>query len=250
MDYTDGSGYCPSCKLHTAFERTAHLTVSPTVHDHDAPGRFARKPDFDSTWVDVSVYECQYCAKTVTLREHWALLPNDDAPVAEADEDGNPTRSRLPTMLDREMIFPHRAPRTLHETVPDGIRSLYAEASKCEHAGAMRAAGVMYRAAVEELVKERGATGRDLYTKIEALKSSGLDDDLVDDLHEARLLGNDSIHAGIAYSAEEVADVAGLIEDASITLYVQPAERSALRDSRQARRDAARSRTNGSVTPA
>lgn len=141
------------------------------------------------------------------------------------------------------MVYPHPAPRELHETVPDAIRSLYAEASKCEQASAMRGAGVLYRAAVEELVKDQGAAGKDLYNKIEDLKIKGLDDGLVDDLHEARMLGNDSIHAGIVYSAEEVADVAALIEEASVTLYVQPAEKRRLREARKARRDA----TRGSV---
>ncbi|QXJ24047.1 DUF4145 domain-containing protein [Actinomadura graeca] len=111
-------------------------------------------------------------------------------------------------------------------------------------AGALRAAGVMYRAVVEELVKERGGTGKDLYAKIENLKVKGLDGDLVDDLHEARMLGNDSIHAGLIYSAEEVADIANLIEEATITLYVQPEERRRMRHARKARRDAVKTNKN------
>lgn len=97
----------------------------------------------------------------------------------------------------------------------------------------------MYRAAVEELVKDQNATGADLYRKIDSLKGQ-LPTELVEDLHEARMLGNDSIHAGIAYSAEEVEDVAKLIEEAVLVLYVQPEEKRAMRNARKARRDAAK----------
>ncbi len=42
------------------------------------------------------------------------------------------------------------------------------------------------------------------------------------------MLGNDSIHAGLTYSAEEVEDVAKLIEEAVLVLYVQPEEKPAM----------------------
>lgn len=53
-------------------------------------------------------------------------------------------------------------------------------------------------------------------------------------VHEARTLGNDSIHAGILYSDEEVEDSAKLIEEAVLVLYVQPAHKRAMRDARKA----------------
>ena len=52
------------------------------------------------------------------------------------------------------------------------------------------------------------------------------------------MLGNDSIHAGITYSEQEVADVAGLIEEAVLVLYVQPEQKRAMREARKARRTA------------
>ena len=72
---------------------------------------------------------------------------------------------------------------------------------------------MLYRAAVEELVRDQGATGNDLYRRIESLRS-GPAAELVADFHEARMLGNDSIHDGWIYSADEVQDVASLIEEA------------------------------------
>lgn len=53
------------------------------------------------------------------------------------------------------------------------------------------------------------------------------------------MLGNDSIHAGITYTAEEVEDVAQQIEEAVLVLYVQPEQKRAMRDARTARRNAA-----------
>jgi hypothetical protein len=49
-----------------------------------------------------------------------------------------------------------------------------------------------------------------------------------DNLHEARLLGNWSLHDGLQFSPEEIDDVAQIIADAVHQLYVQPAERARL----------------------
>lgn len=134
-------------------------------------------------------------------------------------------------------VWPELPPRSLAASAPDAMQSLFVEASVAESAGALRAAGALYRAAVEELAKDQGATAANLYDKIESLRGK-IEDELIDDLHEARLLGNWSLHEGLAFSAEEVADVAELIVEAVHTLYVEPAERRALRDARKARRDA------------
>jgi hypothetical protein len=122
-------------------------------------------------------------------------------------------------------VFPAPTPRELNPAVPEEVRSLFHEAAVSEVHGALRAAAVMYRSSVEAMCKDLDVSGRDVFTKIEALIDKGLDRTVVDDLHEARMLGNDSIHDGLAYSADEVADVAGLIEEAFNVLYVQPAER-------------------------
>lgn len=55
--------------------------------------------------------------------------------------------------------------------------------------------------------------------------------------HEARLLGNWSLHDGLEFSAAEVADVAELIAEAVHVLYVEPAERARMRQTRKDRRD-------------
>ncbi|MET7903857.1 DUF4145 domain-containing protein [Streptomyces sp. NPDC005355] len=98
----------------------------------------------------------------------------------------------------------------------------------------------MYRAAVEELCKDRGAAGRNLKEKIADLTHKGVPADVVRDLDEARTLGNWSLHDGLAFSYEEVDDVASLIQEAVFVVYVQPEQRAALSAARQQRRDRAR----------
>lgn len=175
-----------------------------------------------SEYAEISVLECQHCNATVTLLDEIVIGEVEGSEVVV-----------MPTQT-RTVIYPAPSPRELHESVPNPIRSLYAEASVAENAGALRAAGVLYRAAAERLVKDQGAEGSDLYKRIESLAAKI--PEVAADLHEARLLGNYSIHEGIEFTAEEVADVAELIEEATVVLYVQPAERQRMRESRKARR--------------
>ena len=109
-----------------------------------------------------------------------------------------------------------------------------------ESAGALRAAAALYRAAVEDLRADLNAQGSNLHDRIEWLKTgSRLDEDLVDNPHEARLLGNWSLHQGLVFDTAEVGDVAELIDEAVYVQYVQPkrVERARMRERRRARRD-------------
>ncbi|MGA5411224.1 DUF4145 domain-containing protein [Streptomyces lavendulocolor] len=115
-----------------------------------------------------------------------------------------------------------------------------------EAARAFRLAGVGYRSVVEEICKERGAAGRNLYAMIGDLARLHVPQSVIYGFHEARLLGNDSVHDGLEYAPDEVADVAGLIEEAVLVLYVEPAERQRMAAARLARRTAHRARA---VTP-
>jgi hypothetical protein len=135
-------------------------------------------------------------------------------------------------------VWPERQSRELHPSAPNGVRDLFAEGARAEAAEAYRAAGAMYRAAVEELCEDLGAAGNNLAKKINDLVNRGVTPEIMDDLHEARVLGNWSLHDGLEFSAEEVADVAELIAEAVHILYAQPEERRAMRDARKARHDA------------
>ncbi|WP_436763293.1 hypothetical protein [Streptosporangium sp. V21-05] len=86
-------------------------------------------------------------------------------------------------------------------------------------------------------VAGHGATKYKLYDKIEGLRGQ-LDEDLIVDLHEARMLGNDSVHDGLPYSPEEVANVAELIVEMTQTPYIEPAKKAAMREARKQCREA------------
>ena len=223
----DDKGFCPWCKQGTAFKEVHSIHYASPKYG----GSYSFSEAFEGPFrTGLLIYECMHCEQTVVLLEH-ELNPIENQLT--------PFEGRPGRRLWRTMAAPKESPRTLHESAPENMRSLFAEASECEMVGAHRGAGVLYRAAVEELVKEQGANGKDLYSKIDSLKAK-LPDELVEDLHEARMLGNDSIHAGITYSRDEVADVAKLIEEAVLVLYVQPEEKRAMREARKARRAGSR----------
>lgn len=217
----DNRGFCPWCKQGTAFTKVHEVHYATPKYG----GTYSYSVELESPLrTGVLIYTCLHCSKSVVL------LETELKPVEDVLPEGK---------VWRAMVSPQAPPRALDEAAPTGVKSLFTEASKCEAADALRGAGVLYRAAVEELVRERGGSGKDLYSKIDSLKEE-LPAELIADLHEARLLGNDSIHAGITYSADEVADVAGLIEEAVLVLYVQPEQKRAMREARKGRRDAAK----------
>ncbi|MDX3540157.1 hypothetical protein PV721_38815, partial [Streptomyces sp. MB09-01] len=60
-----------------------------------------------------------------------------------------------------------------------------------------------------------------------AAKASGTDDVIAGRLHEARMVGNDSLHDGLCYSLDELADVAELVTE---VVYVPVAGHVELRE--------------------
>ncbi|MFF4604023.1 DUF4145 domain-containing protein [Streptomyces sp. NPDC001339] len=131
-------------------------------------------------------------------------------------------------------------PRQVSSDAPPLVREVFREAALAEAAGAYRLAGAGYRAVVEQIAKEQGATGGNLHARITSLATQGVPQNIVEAFHEARAVGNDAVHDGLAYSAEEIADVAELINEAVFVLYVQPAQRQRMAAARAARRQAAK----------
>lgn len=155
-------------------------------------------------------------------------------------ETHNPTEDGS-ELTNVEVIYPRLEAQAVDHSVPEGIRELFTEGLRCLNIGAYRAAGGVLRAAVEMMCKDKKIEGKDLYQRINNLgRLNTVTRELIEDLHEARVLGNDSLHDALEYSEEEVRDVAQLVEEALIVIYVQPAQRLALRAKRKARRQAHR----------
>lgn len=220
--FADSKGRCPNCDQASGFKRLEYRgRIWPELYSRQPGGGSLAGPRAVRDYASLTILECLFCGDTVVL------VDRHERPDLTKSGD---------YIVSRTMVAPHPKPRTLDPAAPAEVCSMFEEASVCENAGAMRAAGVMYRAAVEALVVDQGATGPNLYKRIDSLRDRDLPADLADDLHEARMLGNDSIHDGLTYSAEEVADVAKLIEEAVLVLYVQPAEKDRMREQRRQRR--------------
>jgi Domain of unknown function (DUF4145) len=202
---------CPNCGNPSKLLQSGRWVVWPKV-DYDLAPKL-------NGHVLLEVWTCAVCDRSSLYLQVFR---------ASTEFDRAPTETLL--------AWPRRTPRALNAVAPDEVRSLFSEASVAEYAGALRGAAGLYRAAVEAMLKDLSIEARTLYDRIEALRARGVGDDVMSDLHEARMLGNDSLHDGLVYSPEEVSDVAQLIEDVVEGLYVEPAHRTAMRDAREARR--------------
>ncbi|MFD6184873.1 DUF4145 domain-containing protein [Streptomyces goshikiensis] len=220
----------PECARGVTMTRNSHVIVHPRYVDVGTVGRGGYDPTADlNERISQEIWSCDYCKRT-TAELVWWEKPEELRDKDDAD---------MFAMVKRRTIYPEPTPRTLQPEIPERIRSLFDEAARTESAGAVRLAGAGYRAVVEEICKDQGATGRTLYDKITNLDGR-LSPDVIDALHEARMVGNDSLHDGLAYSQDELADVAELVTEVVTILYVHPAQRAAMAAARAARRAASK----------
>ena len=108
-------------------------------------------------------------------------------------------------LKDGSLVLSYPAERIDFDTanVPPAIVEAFAEALTCHAHGCFKASAMMVRKALEETCRERGAKGGSLYERIEALKTKAtLPQELLDGLHEIRLLGNDAAHVDAQDYAE------------------------------------------------
>ena len=223
------AGICPHCQTYAAMEPERRTEIYPKHADlgqepyRPSPTNYSPPPTSGAR--EIVVMQCHHCEQYVTVMDTWSEHQWDEGTE--------------PRLLSRTLVYPLAAARQLLAEAPEQMCSLYREASLCETTGALRAAGVLYRSATEEMVKDQGGTGRNLKAQINSL-TPRLDAELLEDLHESRVVGNDSIHVGVQYAAEEIADVAELLQEAAVVLYEQPAQKVRMRAARKARHDAAR----------
>jgi hypothetical protein len=81
------------------------------------------------------------------------------------------------------------------ENIPQEVLNVFGEAITCHAEGCYVASAIMIRRTLEELCRERGAEGKGLKKRIEALASRiVLPKELLDGMDDLRLLGNDAAH--------------------------------------------------------
>lgn len=212
------SGFCPSCQ---------RLTTLTIIHHSKLDGSGERDEDGTQRIRVLVSLLCSWCKHDSAYIRH-AVYSKVTSP--------NGNRREVFSTISLEQVWPPRTPRELGPEAPAVVREVFDEAALAEAAGAYRLAGIGYRATVEQIVKNRGAAGRDLKQRILALAATGVPQDILDAFNEARFVGNDAAHDALAYSAEEIADIAELIHEAVVVIYVQPAQRAKMALQRAARR--------------
>lgn len=146
--------FCPHCGQLAGFGVDSRVQVLPDLSqwsDEDYEAITAQR-EHRAGATEVIVVSCKACGDAVVLMDIWGKDEDQSQPIV------------------RKMIAPATATRALPAETPEAVKSLFQEASVCEAAGALRAAGVLYRAVVEELVKDQGGTGKDLFHQIDSLQ--------------------------------------------------------------------------------
>jgi hypothetical protein len=205
---------CPNCGLGAGLVNLHTVMIWPQWTNNMAPPEVAYRTQ--------STFQCQLCEKTCAV--HF-----------EYPEQGDGEQFRPAERVT--LAWPERGPRPLASEAPDRVKSLFDEAAQCEAIGALRGAAGLYRACVEEIVRDRQQPGDDLHATINRLRGSGVDEDLIDALHDARLTGNWSLHQGVTFAPDEIEDLALLLTDVVEQTYAEPGRREAMRVRRQRRRD-------------
>lgn len=77
------------------------------------------------------------------------------------------------------------------------------------------------RQALELIVKERGATGKDLHPQIESLRAT-IGEKITNRLLALKWIGNEGSHAGRPFEKSEILDAYDLLEDVLTQLYPDP----------------------------
>ena len=135
--------------------------------------------------------------------------------------------------------FPIRPTEKEYDDVPDDIASAASEAYSCFSINANRAAVLMARTAIEATAKDKQITDGNLYQKIDAMAEKNIiTDQLAEEAHEIRLLGNDMAHGDLAeaVSEEDASDILGFLDSVMDYVYQQPMllqKRKALRERRK-----------------
>lgn len=96
-----------------------------------------------------------------------------------------------------ETVLLYPSPRIKFDStgVPEAVTLSLQEAIDCHANKNFRAAAVMVRRAIDHICKDKGAEGKDLDKRIEALKDKvTLPPSLFEGMHKLRMLGNDAAH--------------------------------------------------------
>lgn len=126
-----------------------------------------------------------------------------------------------------------------YEDVPTDIASAASEAYACFSINQNRAAVLMARTTLEATAKQHGITEGKLFNKIEKMAEQNIiTDQLKEEAHEIRMLGNDMAHGdlGTPVTEDDAADILGFLDTVLDYVYQQPMAIQKRRDLRARRK--------------
>jgi hypothetical protein len=166
-----------------------------------------------------AVYKCPNCRR-LNLASEWNASDNYGAntvhPHDKADEETWYSAEWLPRPGEFRQ-FPD---------VPEHIAGAASEATLCLSVGAYRAVGALARAVIEATAKEKGAEGKNLDARIDALHAANhVRKHTQEQAHEVRHFGNDMAHGDFAdaVAREEAEEVLELMAEVLDEVYQSPA---------------------------
>jgi hypothetical protein len=169
--------------------------------------------DFINYWGNYQIIQCQGC-RAISFRK-----TSGDDQSWDLDEDGEP--------FENPELFPGRLrgrkPLKNAWHLPKDIRGIYDETHRalCDKIKTLSAIGI--RALVESVCKNKGADGKNLEDKINALVPLGiLTKEGADVLHGTRFLGNQAAHELAEPTEEELDTAMDVVENLLFTVYVLP----------------------------
>jgi uncharacterized protein DUF4145 len=160
-------------------------------------GKISREGDDEDGPFDLSLIECEFCRSPSLVRQD---EESEAAPIE---------------------VWP-TSQRTLHESIPGGIREGVIEAHKCFEAGAFLATAVMVRRAIEGFCADQGVNHKTVHRALQELvQRKVIDARLLEWADGLRVLGNVGAHfTDQAITRQDAADALDLMEALLDYVYV------------------------------
>ena len=197
-DSSDLGGPCPRCGLIVSFEWP------------NAPAHHLKSDGSER----VIVMKCMGCKDSVVVVERRL----------------QPQSNQRPAIYEALHWWPLPGLGDLDPEIPSQISSTYSEGMRALSIKAARAAVVMFRGMLAQVVADKGSTAAQakssLYAKLEQMSQDGsLHPSLVDWAREIRLIGNAAAHPDALdpVSDDEAADLARLCRQLLNVIYEVPA---------------------------
>lgn len=198
--------FCRDCHRETKHEIITEVSKSGTIETGD-----------DSVdWVEEhQIIKCLGC-ETFSFRTTEGT-DQDYVQISATQYEYQPTVNVYPNPREG------RQPLADKGLLPDKIQRIYEETLQSLNDTQPVLCGIGTRAIIETVCKNKSATGKDLYVKINSLVGLGvLTQDGADILHKLRTLGNDAAHEVKPHSLQELGLAFDVVDHLLLGVYILP----------------------------